>query len=308
MVNNIVVHIGAHKTASTLLANALRADRKRLRKTDVSILFRGAMKEMEFFKELNRIKRGRVKNGETLPSDSAKQEIEMLLKEKVGVLVLTNEDLMSELDFDKFFPQPEASAKYMVDVFGGRKLKLVLYVRNQIEYIESIYIQKVQVGKAGTFDEFISKGLPTNLDWYSIIKCIQKLSDDVEIVVVPYESIHSGVDRFYQNFLTIAGVPEPESFAVDKSSSGGRRANRSFSSKAIEIFNLVSPVLDEKELSEMRVFLQDKFSIEHYPRPRLLNNEQKKQVSNMYKDSNKRLFDEFLEEHKDVSGYYFFGD
>lgn len=291
---SVILHVGGHKTASSMIQSQLRMDREKL-KENISIIFREEMMSHPFYAQMKK----------AIESKGGEGSIVNQGFDANPHLLFTNEDMLSALSLSGFFRNAKYGVEYIKKMFPGREVRIILYTRNQIEYIESVYLQQLHMGRVLEFKDFISRQPIDKIRWFGVCESLSEL-DGVKLEVVPYESINVvGVDEYYRNFLRLVGVVDAEKFNVDQDKMGGRKANRSFAQKAIDIFNRVYDLLDEDEMKVMRVFLQNNFSTKNYPRPELFSGGQKKELMQSYRYDNELLFDEYLSEYRELSSHYF---
>lgn len=295
--SDLYLHIGAHKTASTLLQSELKKDRSPLAQ-QLNIVFREEVNKTNFYHSLKKAKAGDE------VSDFEGDEIYSLLRADKDNLI-TNEDLFSGLSVGDFFKGLEVGLPMIKSHLSKFNVRVILYTRAQSEYVESMYLQQLHMGRLVEFDDFVGEYIPEALSWLDVCRSIEGVVGKENLIVKPYEMIKEiGPQEYYRDFLRALQVRGFGSFAVDHASTG-RKYNRSFSQKAIEIYKALYSLLNEDELKKLRVFLQNHFSTQEYSRPKLFDELRRKRVFEFYKKSNAQLFSEYMPQYDRFSQQYF---
>lgn len=300
---SLYLHIGAHKTASSFLQSLLKNNIDALKKRGLKVVSRGEIIESPFYAALNKINKGESKAFEL------EQQVEpygALISKDEGDVLFTNEDMFSTLKLKDFYQNIEESVKFCQKIYPDHDVKLILYVRNQPDYIESKFVQYIHLGRSFSFEDFLEEDFPKHLDWHkAVVNATSVLGKD-KVIVKPYESIFElGQDEFFYEFLECVGVNDRKNITVPTDLGQKRGANRSYSGVAIEIAKRVNPLLEKDEKRKLRNFLQTHFSTATHPRGEFFSNDQKKQILGYYLSGNKALFQEFIKNEYACSREYY---
>jgi hypothetical protein len=292
----IYLHVGAHKTASSFLQHLLNRDRSVLEEFGTTLISRDQMIDKPFY---HLMKSYGAKSTCSLSGEFLNE-----FPENINYL-FTNEDLFSAIKLSGFFTNLERGMSFFCDIFGAENVHVIVYTRNQCDYIESCYAQLIHIGSNDRFENFYNDNEGANLVWDSVIDRFMSLIPSKNISVQHYESIKTnGEAEFYKKFLSTFSNEETISKIRDIPAVSGRKANRSFSQPAIEIFEHAKGVLDEKDWSKLRAFLQNNFSTDTHGERTFLSETQKTYLSDIYRESNMRLFQLSRCDDANVQGYY----
>lgn len=96
----LYLHVGAHKTASSLLQSILKTHAETLLEREgIHCVFRSEMLEMSFYRSMKRA--GPACGGSLKPCEEDFESVSNM--QELDHLVLTNEDLLSSLSPQRFF-------------------------------------------------------------------------------------------------------------------------------------------------------------------------------------------------------------
>lgn len=297
----VFLHIGAHKTASTFIQSGLK---KNLTCLDgvLSIVFREELAKTGFYRNLKRS--ASLPDPSLAALDSDRLEL-VETQSSAPVTLITSEDMLSGLDMPSFFYQAPRRLQYIDSFFRDTDVHFILYTRTQTEYIESVYLQQLHMGQLQPFSDFLGSDIPKNISWLSLCESIVKRFGSQAIEVRPYELIkQNGPTAFFRDFLSIVIPAKKHLISSMTPQSENRSANRSFSAKAIEIFEKLHPILDQDEVRKLRYFLQTHFSTAHYPRAKLLSDEQSASIRAYYRQENDDLFRLFMPKYSTCAKQY----
>jgi hypothetical protein len=284
----IHLHIGAHKTASTFLASMLRNCEEGLAQQGLGVVFRDTVFKTPFALEVLEVAHGTRPSGEV--TKRARKSIRTLLAQFEGDVLILNEDLVCRLGVKDFYQNIASAVRHIHATLPDQALHFILYVRRQPDYLESVYMQHVHLGRPLKFERFMERAGTVDLSWLRVVDDLARAAGAENVIVRPFETIREGEDRFLRDFLRVCGVPNPESFSAT-ATAGGRAANRSYSGLAMKIARRANPLLETKKDRRMlRRFLQENFSTATHPRAELLDAEARTAVVARYAPSNRELF------------------
>lgn len=283
------VHIGAHKTASSFLQANLTLHKDRLMKEHrLGLVPRAVLMPSAFGKELYEVSQNRHPESEV--TEAAKESLRSLLPAECDIL-MTSEDLICHLDIDDFYQNAETAIRYLRNALSGFDVHVIFYIRIQVDYLESIYMQYVHLGRRGKFGQFMDRAAKVDFSWLRVVEAIERALPAERLHLRTYEQIrHLGEVGFFRDFLAICQVGDAEEFTIDENYTKGRAANRSYGQLAMQIAKQVNPLLSPKEKKVFRRFLQEHFSTATHPRAVLLTEEQRRAMFERYQASNRLLF------------------
>lgn len=293
----LVLHIGAHKTASSLLFRLLHRFSDELEQNGVRHVTRSRTLTSPLFDHLYGIASGSRAWDANLP-EGAVAEVTELFGGPDQTVIVTSEDMFKRLALDKFYPNIGRALRLLKSLVPDRRLEVILYVRAQPGYVESCYVQYIQMGRSLEFEDFTGGGIPRNLNWYKTCKTIAKAIGGKSLTVRPYEIIKDlGPEGYFHDFLRAAGLDWLVGRPVAAEIESGSLSNRGYSSVAIDIARYAIPRIRKEDLPALRRLLQTRFSSDRYPRPRFFTDDEIRQMKDHYADSNRALFSEFIPGH-----------
>jgi hypothetical protein len=286
------VHIGAHKTASSFLQANLNLHKDRLmQQHGLGLITRADLIPSAFGKEIYEVSQGQ--HPETEVTDTAKESLRSLLPGEASILV-TNEDLICHLDIHDFYQNAGSAMRYLRTALSDFDLHVIFYIRKQVDYLESIYMQYVHLGRRGKFGQFMQRAASVDFSWLRAVEDMERALPPDRLHLRTYEQIRNlGNVGFYRDFLSLCRVDGVENFTIDENYSKGRAANRSYGQLGMQIAQRVNPLLSPKEKKVFRRFLQEHFSTATHPRAILLSEEQRRTMFEKYRESNRQLFERY---------------
>jgi len=240
-------------------------------------------------------------------SEKAKSKFSTLLYEDLKNRkhsVLFSQENFSYLAVSNKYFSDSPSLLFIINEFKKYgPLKIILTIRRQDEFLESMYMQHVRSGSILNFNEYFEKFPTANLNWLRLIEKLESLIGRENLVIIPYENevIRSGgYADIFQLFLK----------AIDT------RLNVQPTGKLI----LVAPSLDPKHVStaienNKKLSLQEardayiELSLKFTKMPNqpfdLLTPEQRSKVLFEHQSGNRDIFKKYLAAYKGDYYIYF---
>ncbi len=275
----VCVHIGAHKTGTTSIQNALKTQPWLLRIQSTSFdrcaygLGKRLMKE----------------------SPLPRSEVDALRNEVAARFqsLGTRQVIWSS---EGFFGNPysgyaniEHIAKDLRAILDRWPVRIVACVRNQADFLESLYQQSVKEGSSASWEDFLGTIPRGALSWDTLLQKYQRVFGVNNVHVWPFESIFPGgrslVRQLFHSALpSLRYLREPTV-----------RRNAALSLQGLEIARRCNQFLDKPQQSRLRRFLQAEFSKNETSCGSLLSREAKASLLRSYEESNRRLADVLLD-------------
>jgi hypothetical protein len=274
----LVVHVGTHKTGTTLLQRYVTKHLDKLVKRGAQYVEREEMAQL-------------VGWGERLRSDPQRlrERIDELAAVPGTSLILaSHEDLIGQpfrTDGEgQLYPSAAGNIAALGQAIEGYSARLVLSVRPQDGFLESYYLQSVHEGGHRSFERWLQR---VDLDRLSYLPLVDALSDVCgaeNVRVVDFGRIKQGAESFLEYFLRTI---DPR---LDMSVEYHASHNRSLSAKGLQMALAANARISAPEdRRAMRFFLQKHYSNADYPRAELLSDELREQLRTRYQGEYEQL-------------------
>lgn len=287
------VHIGAQKTASTFIQLNLKRHKQRLLDDHgLGLVTRSDMLRSEFCQEIYKVSQGVHPHAEV--TDEARKSIYALMPDEYDDILITNEGLICHLEVRDFYQLAGNAIQYLRDALADFDVHVIFYVRKQADYLESVYVQLVHLGRRIKFARFMQRAADVDFSWLRVADAIDEVLGPGRLHLRTYEQIQNvGEVSYFRDFVSLCGIDDVEALDIDESYAKGRSANRSYGALGLKIARRVNPLLNPQEKKLFRRFLQNNFSTATHPRAVLLSDEQREGIFKKHQNSNRQLFERY---------------
>lgn len=290
---NLYIHIGSPKTGTTALQNFFAQNTSELVKHDICYpAYKRAAKtpiHLEFsrlaVKEANNVLKGKALQKKSVArcDDFFKKIIEEA--GSCSNILISGEELFYADDLSLF-------AKYKLYFTS---IKIVVYLRRQDEYLQSLYIQRFKKGKISEpIQEHEFRTNPKWLNYYDRLKMWGKMFGDDNIIVRPFERSQYTANDLFTDFMTHAfKVEDISAFSIPKSDKSNIRVDadimkmvqliNTFGLKRRQSRNLLTDLLECPIIGGANYRAQGK----------LLSSEEARSIIEEYDVSNNELYSHF---------------
>ncbi|MDR7384079.1 hypothetical protein [Promicromonospora iranensis] len=280
---HLVLHVGAHKTGTTLVQKALRSNREAFARRGYDVLIRN---EYENLTE-GRHSRWRRQDGALSNVNKAFEMVRDAATQ--DSLVISHEDLLASVHSFRSGPlyaPADDILRIAHEVLQPERTTVLLYVRRQDRFVESSYLQTVRVGSTKSFEEFMEPVTTDNLRWDSLVEKIKaSVPAGSEVRVNYFESIKQLRSRpFVREFFQQTGVGVQPKFPFNTEA-----VNRGYSDAALKLALVGNAELEAEDRRKLRLFLDANFSNVTHSSPLLLTPEQREEMLTALVPSNKAL-------------------
>ncbi|EON93897.1 hypothetical protein MARLIPOL_01170 [Marinobacter lipolyticus SM19] len=191
MSNEVYIHVGIEKTGSTFLQSAIEKNRRLLKKSGMHWVRSGTESGHHYW--LAKALDFKYKSGYICEA-TEKQALLSLKKE-----VENNQNsrlLLSSEHFD--FNVSVENTSRLRQCFAGRRLIVIICLRNQLDYCQSLYIEHLKWGGTQDFEAFINLTLrQQRYDYYRRYQCWRDAG--AEVRVIDYDDAKGElIDRFFK--------------------------------------------------------------------------------------------------------------
>ena len=201
----IIIHAGAHKTASTHLQNRLLENEKRVVKSGCSYL--GPEKIRDQFGTLWRAL------GRSDTPDEQERKLAALAAGQPRLVISEKNiigglnDLMNGPNRAILYPKAVERLARLAQLVAPNPLHIAMAVREPSSYYVSVYNQLLLSGRFQTWERF-SKGLdPTAVKWSDILRPIAEIPGVAAVSIWRYEDYHRLLPQILN---TLLGQPRPD--------------------------------------------------------------------------------------------------
>lgn len=304
----VFVHLGAHKTGSTLLQNVLRNNRKRLLKQGVFYQRGPGRHPFWHFHQTGDLEdfQSRCEEMRAAFIENAQNNRHVIFSSET---VFGSSDLAGN---KRLYPQAPWALKALRDILEGLEVKIIFYVRRQDDFIESTFINRIQTLATspnldhvaclsdrtwGSFPAYLSSFDPANLSWLQLAEEMAAYFGARNLIIRPFETIRRGRADYSSTFLEDFCDPVRLDTAPEV------YENRSFSQHAIDAFLAQAPQTPYEGLKALRLSLQERYPSPQYPRPRLLTLKQRAQILEVTEADNRALFARYVDDPDQMFAY-----
>lgn len=291
-----VLHLGAHKTGTTLLQYWLARNRSLLATEGVGISVPSDLDDSKFDRLCFELSKPRQR---TVSRDDV---IDYLtnLRNYLGsppTHVISKENILGEAG--RIYVNSRPVLNELSHIFQDHKIDIVFYVRRQDDFVESHILQQYAHGIEVSVADAVAS-ISTN-NWISVIGGMEEYFKD-RVHVKFFENIHYGVFSFIEDFCKSCRIP------IDIVGSsifpGVENQNRSISSNGLKILKSTWGGLNKTErITEFnRVRRIHHTGIE--PKPAILNDIQRREILNRYREENKYLIEKYGDSNEELMAKY----
>ena len=275
---NLFIHIGTPKTGSTAIQRALENYRRSEGAKHVYYILQPPHACVRKIQQA------------TLPDASISDELNAHIVSDVGYSQ-ANQETRSDiiLSSEGFagtpltgFDNSDITASILKDATSEFNVRVIVYLRRQDQYVESMYTQTIHQGESSSFEEFLENFNDQKaLDYSLLLASFESQFGRENIVVCSYE--HAANNGIVKDFGSIVGISDLDQY------SNKRKANPSYSLQAIAMARSINPALDTHEKHLLRKFLQEYCAKQKYSDDWLFNRMQRFSFLDRFRASNEEV-------------------
>ena len=241
-----LIHVGAHKTGTSLIQKYFRDRMSLPGELPVSFISRT---------DTNKL----IGWGQHLVEhpDRLRSRLETELTRSPKVFV-SHENTLGHPFVDgktSLYPDAQELANALASIALDLDPCVVFYVRPMADYVESFYLQTVHQGACHSFEEWYATVDPAALTWQPTVDALDDTFGAERVVIGDFSTISAGQNEFLAHFMQRCGLPLPGTLDYRPV------RNASVSARGLEIALRINPFLQNiKERRATRKFLQENFS------------------------------------------------
>jgi hypothetical protein len=297
-VGSIVVHVGLHKTGSTFLQRVLWRVVEDLNAQDVHWEPKDAFNPGTGFGVVLR----RVQEGRPLDVTRVRRAA-ATLQEIVNthrLLLISDETILSRRVDHSYEGNAYTIGLPVLEWLRSNvtpDVRILMYVRRQDRFLESLYTQMVHQGGSGGFDDWYARVDPARFDWYGLADRIEGIVGPGNLAVRAFETVQDGNEAFCREFFRAIDPSLQVDLPMERLERMAKRSNPGLSGRGLELARVVYPKLSEEERMVFRkVYLQRYFSNRQFDRPKLLTDDAAEHLRAIHREGNAKLFARWLPE------------
>lgn len=268
----VALHIGAHKTGTSVVQRYLRENEELVAGLGVKYLRRAHLSQM-------------IGWGERLVADPEPLRARLTKfgwDPRYRVLVGSYENLVgrpfTREGKGRLYPNAARNVAALAHAVAGHRCRVLLSIRPPAEFVESYYLQTVHQGGHETFAEWLQLVDLEALSWRPIVEELHRRFGPENVEVVDFRRIREGQDAFVRHVLARMSP------RLDVPVRYPAATNRSVSARGLAMALAANPHLKTgEERGALRTFLQTHFSNLDGPRPVLFTPEQKAALWDRYR-------------------------
>lgn len=275
----IAVHLGAHKTGTSLVQKFMRDKESQISPFGIRAVSRSDTNTL-------------IGWGRTLIDHP--ERLRSRLEAEVAApgakfVVISHENTLGRPHLpsgDHLYPEAFPRIDALAAILDGFDARVIFYLRRTASFLESYYLQLIQQGEFFTFDEWLDRVDFDRVSWAPTVEHLRDVFGLANVTVGGFDEIQAGQEEFLRLFFKRVdrGIELDPSYKA--------RRNPSISAKGLEIALSANRYLRSGgDRQKMRKFLQANFSNVKYPRPTLFSEEQRADIGRRYDSEYDRLVD-----------------
>lgn len=289
---SVVLHLGAHKTATSLLQEFLLSRRGELQQLGAVALRRSTCDELVGWGDLGSRERELLRSEVLASADGAHRPPgDTALGVAPRTVILSHENALGR-PFHRsrsgLYPRAGTCARGLAASVGDLTTRVVYYIRSQEEFLESYYLQTIHQGSSRSFEDWIGAIDAQAISWVPVVEKLERTFGSSSVIVRDFAEIRSGQEAFIQGFLRSCGL------APNRVDHIRGQRNISISGRGLNLALAVNPRLTNPTLrNAFRWVLQQYFNNTTGARPVLLPDEDRVTIRQRYAAENADLLARF---------------
>lgn len=168
-------------------------------------------------------------------------------------------------------------------------IKIIVYLRRQDDFIESMYTQSIHLGGVKTFQEFISDFDESHFNWYNLLKAYSDVFGKKNIDVRRY---HKAFLPHKNSLMQDFGSAVNSNLIANYSETVSK--NKGLSRNALELTRITNKHLNDEEQYQLRKLFQEINSKNPFEKYAFFESSERKEFLARYKNSNLKIAKEYM--------------
>ena len=190
----ITLHVGAHKTGTSLIQKYMRDKPEQLASFGVRVISRSDTNTL-------------IGWGKTLIDRP------QLLSDRLDVesadpsaryIIASHENTLGRPHLpsgDYLYPESATRVAALAGILRDRNSRVIMYLRPQASFLESYYLQLVQQGESFTFDQWLDRVDFDRLSWRPVVDSLRASLGPDRVAIGDFEEIRAGQELFLAGFF-----------------------------------------------------------------------------------------------------------
>lgn len=278
--SNLYLHIGTHKTGSTAIQSSLKKKSSELDDEDIlHIPYFSLLKELMQTECFDPALASRMR-------EKLNHNLNYSLQRSADRFILSFEGFSGRPLMG--YTNAEVIAEILHYAFDDIDVKVIVYLRRQDSFVESVYTQKIHEGESYSFDTFLEQTDVLKLDWYALVDAYGSRFGTENVFVRRYHrEFFPEAYSLIQDFGRVIGS---KTLAEHTTS---RFSNVGYSRAALETARRTNPHLDSEEQWILRRLLQETNGKEPFQSYSFFAPNERRAFLERHTSSNRRIVDEY---------------
>lgn len=281
MNKSIFIHIGTHKTGTSIVQKTLIEKSEALKREGVKYInlykFEGAQKLML------------IESVDEILTEQLRIFINSFVDENHSKYILCCEYLSGNPK--TLYSNVSVIANILCKAIKGfTEKKIFVALRKQEQFIQSIYTQYLHQAEDISMSTFLDKDKLEYIKWCQFLEKYHSVFGERYVKVVPYDITVLESKNIVNHFGEFSRIASLQDVSVGSS-------NHGYSKEAIKIAKECNPNLNKEEQKILRLIMQEHLSKEVFSKYELLDNEQVSELDEYFKVDNEKLFKTYFKEY-----------
>lgn len=305
----LIIHCGAHKTATTSLQRLLGRSHGVLKDAGVNYIRPETFNKAGLVPALHMEERSGTEAAACrhVFEKALRRDLRSRYQDDPERVLVSHESLLSYVELSprdrrRFYPRLENAAGKLreygvLDLF--EEVELVFYVRRQDRFLESVYLEDLRTGVWNHFETIIRAPAVSFMGWTDVADRLRAAFGGAELHVRPFEQLTvDGEKAFVSEFFTLTiGRYDEEIGTLPK-------ANESFSRTARSLAAKTFPRLGRRGRFIMGHVLTRLFPCDQYGRSEVFCAATRTGILESHRQDNEWLFDRYMPTFNHVRSQY----
>ena len=276
--HKLYLHVGLHKTGTSSIQESLIKNKKFLKKEDIIVLSN--------LPNISQISRQNSLNDSLIKKCILELHDNLSRYQTKPVKIIISNEGLSGNPYNGY-KYTKAIAENLSKVTKSIDTKIIIYLRKQDEFVESLYIQSIKEGKTHDFNEFLKSFRNNAFDWCKYLNIWLRYFSKNQLLIRLYDKQFLKDNILYD----FANIIKSEVLQNDKEN---YNVNLGYSKNALEVARKLNQYISKDEIQRIRTLLEKIEPRKRFDSFSLFTDEIREEYLASYKSSNIELGNRFL--------------